>query len=253
MEKQVIFFPKTLLDTSEIKVELLGFTKVIKNVRYYFILANYVKDMNTEYKVQKVGHFTKTSCRSCQQQKKTNILCITKIDGNLNASLSPGKNDNFVLVLYDPSRLHDYGALLDNESDSQKFICFTMLSKWLASNKNAAKHDHVPEIKLFRRLTQYLLIVLNVIIKSFETKFVQLTILRLTLIKHIFGVIKNYVWFIENLMDNKRVLSRAKAVNYLMSCICDAFFGITILYLLNTTFTSSNELFSHISSISHVI
>lgn len=252
VEKQVIFFPNTLLGISDITIELFGYTKLMKNVRYYFVLPNYTKNTNTEFEVQTIGHFTKTNCRCCLKQKSTNILCITENNGHLNASLLPAQLEHFVLVIYDPSRLYDYDTLLEYEDDSQKFICFTMLSKWLSNTNQVQNHGGESEITVFQKYIKYLLIILNVLINSFETKFIQLTIFRLTLFKHILGVIKNYVWFIENLTHKKRILSREKAVNYLMSCICDAFFGIAVLYLLNTTFTSSNELFSYISNISHV-
>jgi len=250
--KQVVFFPKTLLGMSEITVELLGFIKLMKNVRYYYILPNYIKNTSTGCKVKTIGHFTRTDCRACFKRRVTNILCITEINGNWNASLLPGQLDNFVLVMYDPSRLYDYGTLFKYEGDSQKFICFIMLSNWLASTENVQKQCHLSEVVIFQRFTKYLLIILNVLINSLETKIVQFTILRLTLFKHILGVMKNYVWLVDNLIHNKHILSRAKSINYLMSCICDAVFGIIILYILNTTFTSSNELFSYISSISHV-
>lgn len=252
VNKQVIFFPKTLLGTSDTTVKLLGFINVMKNVRYFFVLANYVKNSNTQCKVKTIGHFTKTKCRDCFKRRVTNILCITEINGNLNASLLPGQLDNFVIVIYDPLRLYDYGTLFKYEGDSQKFICFIMLSKWLSSTENVQKQYHLSEVVMFQRFTKYLLIILNVLINSFETRIVKCTILRLTLFKHILGVIKNYVWLVDNLTHNKHILSRTKSINYFMSCICDAVFGITILYLLNTTFTSSNELFSYISSISHV-
>lgn len=252
VEKHVIFFPQTLLETNDITIKLLGFTELMKNVQYYFILPNYINKTNTECKLQMIGHFTKTNCHSCFKQKVINFLCITEINGNLNASLLPGQFDNFVFIIYDPSRLYDYGTSLEYDNDSQKFICFTMLSKWLSSTEYKQKYDKISGSLVLQRFSKCLLIILNVLINSFETKFVQLTILRLTLFKHLLGVIKNYVWLIENLIYNRQILSRPKAINYLISCICDAFFGITILYLLNTTFTSSNELFSYISSISHV-
>lgn len=252
MEKQVIFFPKTLLESNDITFNLLGFTKFMKNVRYFFILSNCINNTDTEYKLVTIGHFTRSNCQFCLKQKVTNILCITEINGNLNANLLAEQYKHFVLIVYDPSSLHDYGKLLEYKSDSQKLICFAVLSKWLSTTKNKQKHNQVSKYAVFQNFIKYLLIILNVLINSFETKFVQLTILRLTLFKHLFCVIKNYVWLIENLVHNKQTLSRPKAINYLMSCICDAFFGITILYLLNTIFTSSNELFSFISSISHV-
>lgn len=250
VDKQVIFFPNTLLGISDVTIELFGYTKLMKNVRYFFILPNEMK--NTECEVQTIGHFKRTSCQCCLKQESTNILCITEINGRLNASLLPGQLEHFVLVIYDPSRLYDYGSL-EYEDNCQKFICFKMLSKWL-TNTNQDIHNHCQksEITAFQRFIKYLLFFLNVLINSFETKFIQLTIIRLTLFKHILGVFKNYVWFIESLTHKKRILSKEKAVNYLMSCICDALFGITVLYLLNTTFTTSNELFSYISSISHV-
>jgi len=245
----VIFLPKTLLETNDVTVELLGFAKVMKNVRYYFILPRFVKNTNTEYEVQRIGHFTRTICHSCFKQKVSGVLCITEIDGTLNASLLlPEQLDNFVLVIYDPWRLYDYGSLLEHETDTQKFVCFMMLSKWLSSTKNAQKHHRVR----CRRFVECLLIILNVIISSFETKFVQYTILRLTLFKHILGTIKNFEWFVQNLVYKKQILSKSKAINYLISCVCDALFGMTVLYLLNITFVSSNELFSYISNISHV-
>lgn len=252
MEKQVIFFPKTLFGSSDVTIQLLGFTKVIKNARYYFILPNHLKDENTECEVQTIGHFTRTNCSSCLKEKSSSVLCITEIDGNLNASISPGKIDNFLLVIYDPSRLYDYGTTLETDGDSQKLICFLILSEWLCRTEDIKKEGRVAENKVIHKFTEYLLVVLNMLVNSVETKFVRLTILRLTLFRHILGVIKNYVWVIETLTRNKQILPRAKAVNYLISCICDAVFGITILYLLNTTFSSSNELFSYISSISHV-
>jgi len=252
MEKQVIFFPKTLLETSDVTVELFGFAKLMKNVRYYFILPSFEKNANTECKLHRIGHFTRTDCLSCFKQKVTNVLCITEINGILNASLLPRQFDNFVLVIYDPSRLYDYGTLLEYEGDAQKFICFIMLSKWLTSTRHVQKHDHVSEFVDFQMLTNYLLIILNVIISSFGTKLVRLTILRLTLFKHILGMIKNFEWFAQNIIHKEQSLSKSKAINYLMSCICDAVLGITVLYLLNTTFASSNELFSFISNISHV-
>lgn len=251
MEKQVIFLPKTLLETRDVTVELLGFVKLMKSVRYYFILPSFEKGTNTEWKMQRIGHFTRADCLSCFKQKVTDVLCITEISGILNASLLPGQPDNFVLVIYDPSRLYDYGTLL--ECDAQKFVCFKMLSKWLSRTKNVQKQDDViTKFVVFQRFTKYLLIVLNAIISSFGTKFVQLTILRLTLFKHILGIIKNAEWFIQSLVHKKQILSKSKAINYLMSCVCDALFGITVLYLLNTRFASSNELFLYISNISHV-
>lgn len=250
MEKRVIYFPNTLLNTNDITIELLGFAKRMKNVRYYFILPSFVNKAKTECEVERIGHFTKSKCQSCSEQNVTNVLCITEINGILNASLLPGQFDNFVLVIYDPSRLYDYGTLHEYEGESQKFICFTMLSKWLSSTKK--ENDNISEVMVFQRLTRYLLIVLNVMISSFETKLVKLTILRLTLFKHILGVIKNVAWFIDNRVNKKQMFLKSKAINYLMSCVCDAFFGMTMLYLLNTTFTTSNELFSYISSISHV-
>lgn len=250
--KQVVFFPKTLLGMSDITVELLGFIKLMKNVRYYFVLPNYIKNTSTGCKVKTIGHFTRTDCRACMKRRVINILCITEINGNLNASLLPGQLDNFLLVIYDPSRLYDYGTLFKYERDSQKFICFIMLSNWLASTENIQKQYHLSEVVMFQIFIKYLLIILNVLINSLETKIVRFTILRLTLFKHILGVMKNYVWLIDNLIHNKHILSRAKSINYLISCICDAVFGIIFLYILNTTFTSSNELFSYISSISHV-
>lgn len=251
-DKQVVFFPKTLLGMSDITVELLGFIELMKNVRYYFVLPNYIKNTNTVCKVKTIGHFTKTDCQACFKRRFTNILCITEINGNLNASLLPGQLDNFVLVIYDPSRLYDYGTLFKYEGDSQKFICFIMLSNWLSSTENVQEQYHLSKVVMFQRFAKYLLIILNVLINGLETKIVQLTILRLTLFKHILGVLKNYVWLVDNLIHNKHILSRAKSINYLMSCICDAVLGIIILYILNTSFTSSNELFSYISSISHV-
>jgi len=247
----VIFFPKTLLGTSDITIELLGFIKLMKSVRYYFVLPNYLKNTNTGCKIKIIGHFTRTNCSICLKRRVTNILCITEISGNLNASLLPGQLDNFVLVIYDPSRLYDYGTLFKYEGDSQKFICFIMLSKWLSSTENVQK-QYLSKVVMFQRFTKYLLIILNVLINSLETKIIKFTILRLTLFKHILGVIKNCVWLLDNLIHNKHILSRAKSINYLMSCICDAVLGIIILYVLNATFTSSNKLFSYISSISHV-
>ncbi|XP_022173665.1 phosphatidylinositol N-acetylglucosaminyltransferase subunit Q [Myzus persicae] len=252
-DKQVVFFPKTLLGMSDITVELLGFIELMKNVRYYFVLPNYIKNTNTVCKVKTIGHFTKTDCQACFKRRFTNILCITEINGNLNASLLPGQLDNFVLVIYDPSRLYDYGTLFKYEGDSQKFICFIMLSNWLSSTENVQEQYHLSKVVMFQRFAKYLLIILNVLINGLETKIVQLTILRLTLFKHILGVLKNYVWLVDNLIHNKHILSRAKSINYLMSCICDAVLGIIILYILNTSFTSSNELFSYISSISHQV
>lgn len=251
VKKHVIFFPQTLLETNGINIKLLGFTEFMKNVQYYFILPNYVNE-NTECKFQTIGHFTKTKCQSCFKQNVMNFLCITEINGNLNASLFPGHLDNFVLIIYDPSRLHNYGMSLECDNDSQKFICFTMLSKWLSSTEYKQKYDRVSGFLMAQRFSKCLLFILNILINSFETKFVQLTILRLTLFKHLLGVMKNFVWLIENLIYNRFILSRQKAINYLISYICDALFGIAILYLVNTTFTSSNELFSYISSISHV-
>lgn len=252
MEKKVIFFPKTLFGTRDATINLLGFTKLIKNVRYYYILPNHLKNTYTEGEVQTIGHFTRRSCLSCLKENASSVLCITETDGNLKASISPGQIDNFLLVIYDPSRLYDYGMSLETDGDSQKLICFILLSKWLCRTEDTEKQGRVAENKAIHRFTEYLLVILNMLVNSVETKFVQLTILRLTLFKHILGVIKNYVWLIETLTRNKQILPRAKAVNYLISCICDAVFGITILYLLNTTFSSSNELFSYISSISHV-
>ncbi|VVC38731.1 N-acetylglucosaminyl transferase component [Cinara cedri] len=249
-EKQVIFFPTTLLGTSNITVELFGYTKLIQNVKYYFVLPHDMKNINTECEVQTIGHFTKTSCR-CSKQELSNILCITENNGYLNASLLPEQFEHFVLVIYDPSRLYDYGTLIEYENDSQKFICFTMLSKWLSNTNQIQNHNQKSKTITFQRFIKYLLIILNVLINIFEIKCIQLTIFQLTLFKHILGVIKNYVWFLENLTHKKRILSKEKAVNYLIACICDAIFGITVLYLLNTTFKSSNELFSYISSISH--
>lgn len=250
----MILFPKTLLETSDVTVELLGFDKLMKNVKYYFILPNYAKNVyNAECEVQTIGHFTRTICRSCAERKEPNVLCITEISGNLNASLHPGLLENFVLVIYEPTRLNDYGTFLTSKGDSQKFICFTMLAKWLCSIKDEQKHNYVSEIIAFQRFIKYILIILNVLINSFERNFLQFTLLRLMFFKHILGVLKNYLWLIESLVLNKQTLSRAKAVNYLISCICDALFGITFLCLLNITFVSSNELFSYISSISHVI
>jgi hypothetical protein len=248
----VILFPKPLLETSDITVELLGFDKLIENVRYYFILPNYLENVNNEEcEMQTIGHFTRTNCQTCVEHKEPNVLCITKINGNLNASLFPGLLENVVLVIYEPSRLYDYGTFLTYEGDSQ-FICFTILAKWLCSIKDEQEHNHVSKIIVFQRFIKYLLIILNVLINSFETDVMQLTLLRLMFFKHILGVLKNYLWIIESLVHNKHTLSKAKAINYLMSCICDALFGITFLYLLNITFVSSNELFSYISSISHV-
>ncbi|KAL5237358.1 hypothetical protein ACI65C_004768 [Semiaphis heraclei] len=192
--KQVVFFPKTLLGMSDITVELLGFIKLIKNVRYYFVLPNYIKNTSTGCKVKTIGHFTRTDCRACFKRRVTNILCITEINGNLNASLLPGQLDNFVLVIYDPSRLYDYGTIFNYEGDSQKFICFIMLSNWLSSTENVQKQYHLSNVVMFQRFTKYLLIILNVLINSLESKIVQFTILRLTLFKHILGVMKNYVW-----------------------------------------------------------
>lgn len=250
----MIFFPKTLLETNDVTVELLGFDKLMKNVRYYFVLPSHVKNVyNAECDVQAIGHFTRTNCWSCAEHKEPGVLCVTEIDGNLNACLFPEQLDNFVLVIYDPTRLYDYGTFLSYEGDSQKFICFTMLAKWLSSTKNEPEPDHVSEVMVFQRFTKCLLIILNVLINIFETNIVQFTLLRLTFFKHILGVLKNYMWLVESLVHNKQTLSRAKAINYLMSCICDALFGITFLYLLNTIFLSSNELFSYVSSISHVI
>lgn len=251
MEKQVIFFPKTLFGTSDVTIPLSGFIKLIKNVRYYFILPNHLKNINADCEVQTIGHFTRTHCMSCKG-KASSVLCITEIDGNLNASISAGQIDNFLLVIYDPSRLYDYGTSLESDGDSQKLICFIILSKWLCHADDIKKQSRVSKNKVVYRFTEYLLVILNILINSVETKFVQLTILRLTLFKHILGVIKNCVWLIETLTHNKQILPRTKAVNYIISCICDAIFGITALYLLNSTFSSSNELFSYISSISHV-
>lgn len=253
MEKQVIFFPKTMFGTRDLTIQLLGFIKLIKNVRYYFILPNHLKNTYTEHEVQTIGHFTRMSCLSCLEKKASSVLCITETDGNLNANISPGQIDNFLLVIYDPSRLYDYGTSLETDDDSQKLICFIILSKWLCGTEDIEKQDRVAENKVIHRFTEYLLVILNMLVNSVETKFVQLTILRLTLFKHVLGVIKNYVWLIETFTHNKQILPRAKAINYLISCICDAVFGITILYLLNTTYSSSNELFSYISNISHVI
>lgn len=254
MDKRVIFFPKTLLETSDVRVELFGFDKFMTNVRYYFVLPNYVKNVyNAECEMQTIGHFTRTSCQSCAKHKESNALCVTEINGNLNACLFPGQVDNFVLVVYDPTRLYDYGTCFSYEGDLQKFICFTMLSKWLSSTKNEQNDDHVSKASVFQTFTEYLLIILNVLINSFGTNVMQLTLLRLTFFKHILGVLKNYKWLLESLVYNKQTLSRSKAVNYLMSCVCDALFGLSFLYLLNITFVSSNELFSYISSISHVI
>lgn len=252
MEKRVIYFPNTLLNTNDITLELLGFAKHMKNVRYYFILPSFVNNVNTECNVEMIGHFTKSKCQSCAEQNVTNVLCITKINGILNASLLPGQLDNFVLVIYDPLRLYDYGTLHEYKGESQKFICFTMLSKWLSSTKNVLENDHMPNVMMYQKFSRYLLIILNIMISSFETKLIKLTILRLTLFKHILGVIKNIAWIIDNQVYKKQMFSKSKAINYFMSCACDAFFGIAMLYLLNTTFTTSNELFSYISSISHV-
>lgn len=243
----MIFFPITLLATNDVTVELSGFTKLVKNVRYYFVLSK-----GADLAERTVGHYTRTECLSCSKRRDANNLCITEIDGNFNASLSLGKIGDFVIIMYDPSRLYDYGMLLENESDSQKFNCFTMLSKWLAETRNVQKHIQASEIIVLQRLSTFFLIILNTFIKSFDSKYVQMTILRLTLFKHILGVIKNYVWLVENFAYNKRITSKTRAVNYLISCICDALFGITVLYLLNTTFLSSNELFSFVSNISYV-
>lgn len=251
IEKQVIFFPKTILETNDTPIELLGYTELMKNGRYYFILPSNVKNVKSEYQLQHIGHFTRTECRPCLEKKVPNTLCISELNGTLNASLLPKKLDNFVLVIYDSSRLYDYDTSLDYESDSQKLICFKMLSKWLSNTSETQEHSRTSEVVVFQKFSKYFLLVLNMLINSFEIKLVQLTILRLTLFKHILGVIKNYAWLVENFVHNKQI-SKAKAVNYLMSCICDAFFGITVLYLLNITFTSSNELFSFISNISHV-
>lgn len=251
IEKQVIFFPKTILETNGTPIELLGYTELMKNGRYYFILPSNVKNVKSEYQLQHIGHFTRTECRPCLEKKVPNALCISELNGTLNASLLPEKPDNFVLVIYDSSRLYDYDTSLDYESDSQKLICFKMLSKWLSNTSETQELNRTSEVIVFQKFSKYFLLVLNVLINSFEIKIVQLTILRLTLFKHILGVIKNYAWLVENFLHNKQI-SKAKAVNYLMSCICDAFFGITVLYLLNITFTSSNELFSFISNISHV-
>jgi len=248
----VVFLPKTLLGMSDITVELLGFVKLMKNVRYYFVLPNYIKNTSTGCKVKTIGHFTRTDCRACVTRRVTNILCITEINGHLNASLLPGQVDNFVLVIYDPSRLYDYGTLFTYEGDSQKFICFIMLSNWLSSTENVQKQYNLSKVVIFQRFAKYLLIILNVLINSLESKILQFTILRLTLFKHILSVMKNYVWIVNNFIHNKHVLSRTKSINYLMSCICDAVLGVIVLYVLNSAFTSSNELFSYISSISHV-
>lgn len=250
VEKLVILFPKTFLATRDTTVELLGFVTLVKNVWYYFILPNCVNNTNTEYNVRTIGHFKRTDCQSCLEQKVTNDLCITEINGNLNINSLPGHFDSRVLIIYDPSTLYDYETFPDREADSKKFFCFTILSKWLSSTKNdVPKHHREPVVQGF---TKYLLIILNVLIITFETKFIQLTILRLTFFEHIFSVIKNYVWLTEHLMHNKQSLSKAKALNYLTSCICDAFLGITVLYILNTTFASSIDLFSLISNISQV-
>lgn len=248
-EKRVIYFPKTLLATSDVAAELSGFVRRMNGVRYYFILPGFTENPNAECKVERIGHFVKNGCQSCSDVTRRDVLCITEIDGNLNASLLPGQPDNFVLVIYDPSRLYDYGTLHERDGVSQKFVCFTMLSKWLSSTKTARERS---DVLASQRLPRYLLIVLNVLINSFETKLVQLTILRLTLFKHILGVIKNLAWLTENVIYKKQMLSKSKAINYFMSCVCDAFFGMTMLYLLNSTFTTSNELFACISSVSHV-
>lgn len=249
-EKVVILFPKTFLATRDTTVELSGFVVPVKNVCYYFILPNYVHNTNTEYNVRTIGHFKRTDCQFCHEQKMTSDLCITEINGNLNANLLTGHFDSCMIVIYDPSTLYEYETFLDLEADSQKFFCFTILSKWLSCTiHDAQKHHRKPNVQWF---TKYLLIILNVLINSFETKFVQLTILRLTFFEHIFSVIKNCVWLIEHLMHNKQSLSKAKAVNYLISCVCDAFLGITVLYFLNTTFASSSDLFSFMSNISQV-
>lgn len=253
VEKRVIFFPKTLLGTNETTVELLGFTELMINVRYYFVFPSYVKSVNSACQVKPIGHFTRSNCRTCNKLNKvTNVLCITDINGTLNAKLLPGQLNNFLLVMYDPSRLYDYGTLLEYKGDSQKLICFEILSKWLSGTSSVRAQSYSKEFVAFQKFSKYLLTVLNVLINSFEANFVKLTILRLALFKHILAVMKNYAWLLENLIQNKHIFSKAKSVNYLISCIFDAFFGITILYLLNTMFSSSNELFSFISNISHV-
>lgn len=209
-------------------------------------------NVKTQRDAQTIGHFTRTNCHSCSKRKGTNVLCITEINGSLNARLLPDQLDNFVLVIYDPSRLYDYGTLPDHESDSQKFNCFIMLSKCLSGSENMQKHNNVSNVMAFQRFTNCLVIALNVLISSFGTKFVQFTILRLTVFKHILSVLKSYVWFIENLMHNKHILSKTKTINYFLSCICDALLGIVIIHLISSTFASSNELFSFLSSICHV-
>ncbi|KAF0758238.1 phosphatidylinositol N-acetylglucosaminyltransferase subunit Q [Aphis craccivora] len=150
--KQVIFFPKTLLGTSDSTVELVGFIKLIKNVRYYFVLPNYIKNTCAGSKVNTIGHFTRNDCRVCFKRTVTNTLCITEINGNLNASLLPGQLDNFVLIIYDASRLYDYGTLFKYEGDSQKFICFIMLSKWLSNTENAERQSHLSEVQVIKVL-----------------------------------------------------------------------------------------------------
>jgi len=252
MKKRVIFFPKTLLGTNKTTVELLGFTELMLNVKYYFVFPSYVKSVNSSCQVKPIGHFTRSDCQTCNKLKVTNVLCITDINGTLNANLLPGQSDYFLLVMYDPSRLYDYGTSLEHKGDSQKLICFEMLSKWLSSTSSVQAQSYSKTIVVFQKFSNYLLIVINALINSFEVNFVKLTILRLALFKHILAVMKNYAWLLENLIQNKHNFSKAKSVNYLISCIFDAFFGITVLYLLNTMFTSSNELFSFISNISHV-
>lgn len=252
VEKQVIFFPKTTLGISSSVVDLLGFTDLIKNVRYFYVLPDDVEKTSPECQAHAIGHFTRSDCQLCSEKQLTNVLCISENNGKLNASLSPGQLDNFLLVIYDPLRLYDYGTSLENKGNSQKLICFKMLSKWLSQSKNVHEHNYESKFIVFQKLLQYLLVILDVLISSFESKVLQFTVLRLTTFQHILGVLKNYAWLVKNLIHSKHVLSKSKAVNYLMSCICDAIFGITILYLLNSSFTSSNELFSYISSISHV-
>lgn len=250
VQKRVIFFPKTLLGTN--RIELSGFTEFLINVSYYFVLPSYVRSAYSGCQVKPIGHFTRSDCRSCIEHSVTNVLCITDINGTLTVNLLPRQLDNFMLVMYDPSKLYDYGTLLKYKSDTQKLICFETLSKWLSSTSNVQAQSFSKEIIVFQKFFKYSLIALNVLINSFESNFVKLTILRLTLFKHILAVMKNYAWLLENLIENKHIFSKAKSVNYFISCIFDAVFGITALYLLNSTFSSSNELFSFISNISHV-
>ncbi|XP_050426747.1 phosphatidylinositol N-acetylglucosaminyltransferase subunit Q isoform X2 [Adelges cooleyi] len=252
IKKEVVFFPKPILDSPEITVDLVGLTKLVNDVRYYFIFAN-SQGTRADCYMHKFGHFTRTTCYGCSENTNHNILCITEIDGNLSANWSLNRLNNFVIILYEPSDLCDYGTILKNENDINSFVCFIMLSKWLSYVKNTKQTKNWSDFKLTKYIASYVLILLNALVMIFDLKILKATLLRLTLFQYMLDVAKNYVWVIENLMQKNNVSSKIKVINYLISCIWDAIIGIFCIYFFNTIFESSNNFFSYTSSISYVI